>query len=439
MTRAWAWFAASRFASGVGLSLLAVPAIALVSKFIGLVREAMLTKLLGLGGSLDLFVIFTTIPIYAQAYILGPFGVAFYASLTTPGASAWALARRLAGWLLLGGFAVAGITLIFAFLLKSRIEADSLSSGIYAAIATACALSVPLALICGLAICLLHAVKRHSSAVLLSVSQPWVFVALLLLIDQAWRGGLFAPIGFAFAASFAVAAGLCLVFALRWRDRPAGEEIADTASFRRHLGYASLETTGFFANQLATMFFAGLTGAGGIAANGLAARVMLTPLTLLLTPLSPILQNIYRSAAPDRRRRLFVRAYALSLAAVSFLIMAVVYFGEDVVRLFFQRGAFDAADTARVSALLLPYGLYVICIAANQLCAAVAFISGTGKSYTLTMLANYGVGNLLKFPALTAYGLEGVIWACVATEGAAAIANGWRQFARHRAERETGR
>jgi peptidoglycan biosynthesis protein MviN/MurJ (putative lipid II flippase) len=118
------------------------------------------------------------------------------------------------------------------------------------------------------------------------------------------------------------------------------------------------------------------------------------------------------------------------LLLIALSMVVIVYFGEDVIRLFFQRGAFDAGDTARVVALLLPYCIYVIFIASNQLCAAVAFVSGDGKFYTGVMLTNYAVSNLLKIPMLAHGGIEGVIWAAAAAEGAAALANIWRQFFR---------
>lgn len=424
------------FASGVALSLLLVPAIAGLSRLVGLVREVLLSKLLGLGAALDLFVIFTTVPTYALAYIMGPFGIAFYASLSGDG-SPRALMRRLAPWALGGGALIALAVFAAAAFYEPRIRmAGEVGAG-YWPIALGGALIVPMAVLIGLRICLLHAEKKHNTAIWLSMVQPWIFVALLLGLDLALLAVALWPVGLAYVGSFILAVAIAAIVARRVGGGPlAAEPPADIQAFKANIGLTTLETGGFFANQLLTMFFAGLTGAGGIAANGLVARIMLTPLSLLLSPLFPVLQNACRDKTAAERRRIFLRSYVAGVSLVAALTAGIVLFGDDAIRLLLQRGAFGPEDTARVAALLLPYCVYVILIAANQLCAVMAFASNDGKAYTFIMLGNYVGGNLLKIPMLAHYGLSGVIWAAAASEGVAALANGWRRFA---AERESAR
>lgn len=417
----------------ITLSLLFVPAIVALSRLIGLVREALLSKLLGLGAGLDLFVIFTTVPTYALSYVLGPFAVAFYASLNGPGVSVAGLWRRLLPWA--GGIATFAAVLVFiaSALYEPRLRAEGGAVDGYWWIAVGGAATVPAAILIGMAICLLHAQKKHTLAVLLSVAQPWLFVSLLLAVDLTLPSVTLLPVGVSYVLSFLVI--FAAVYGIQGArlTSPASHDGADSlAAFRRNLGMTTVETAGFFGNQLLTMFFAGLAGAGGIAANGLVARIMLMPLSLMLSPLSPILQNAYLGKSAATRRRIFLKAYCGILALVAVSTFAVVIFGTDVVRFFFERGAFTAEDTAKVAALLLPYCVYVIFIAANQLCATAAFVAGEGKAYTVTMIANYVGGNLLKIPMLAHYGLEGVIWAAAISEGAAAVANSWRQFSAHR-------
>ncbi|HEY4135270.1 MAG TPA: lipid II flippase MurJ [Alphaproteobacteria bacterium] len=419
--------------STVRFSFIVVPVIIALSKLLGLVREGLLTKFFGLGPGLDLFILFTTLPNYAMGYVLGPFSVAFYASLAMPGNAAWALLRRLFPWLFYGGLIGGLLAFVAALIIEPRMDMIGLSVGAYAAIAATCAATIPLAVLIGAAVCLLHANKGHTTAVLLTVVQPWGFVLLLLSLDALFEGGIFGPIGLSYTLSFLLALAVaywCVDRSDSQMESTPENQTAAIKSFRGYLGLATVETTGFFANQLLTMFFAGLSGVGGIAANGLAVRVMLTPLTLMVTPLSPILQNLYRRSDEMRRRWIFALAYISILLLIFSSMIVIVYFGDEVIRLFFQHGAFNAEDTARVVALLIPYCVYAMFIASNQLCAAVAFVSGNGKFYTFTMLTNYGVSNLLKIPMLAQFGLEGVIWAAAAAEGAAALANLWRQLFR---------
>lgn len=419
----------TRFATGIGLSLLAVPAIAGLSRLVGLLREALLSKMLGLGAGLDLFVIFTTVPTYALAYILGPFGIAFYASLNGAQITAQGLWRRLLPWMLGGGLFVGVLVFIAAAVYEPRVRmAEGAVTG-YWPVAFGGAAIVPVAVLIGMGICLLHAEKKHTTAISLSVAQPWIFVILLLGIDLLLVSVVLWPVGLAYVGSFLLALLIAAVLLRHGMSGPAASRSADElAVFKGNLGLTTLETSGFFANQLLTMFFAGLTGAGGIAANGLVARIMLTPLSLMLSPLSPVLQNAYRDKTPAARRRIFVRSYAGGLASIALFTAVIVLFGDDVIRLLLQRGAFGPDDTARVAALLLPYCVYVIFIAANQLCAVSAFITGDGKAYTYTMLGNYLCSNLLKIPMVAHYGLSGVIWAAAGTEGVAAVINSWRQL-----------
>jgi putative peptidoglycan lipid II flippase len=407
-----------------------IPAIAGLSRLLGLVREALLSKMLGLGAALDLFVIFTTVPTYALAYMMGPFGIAFYACLSGGQITALGLWRRLLPWTLGGGLFVGVLVFIAAAAYEPRVRmAEEMVAG-YWPIAFGGAAIVPVVVMIGMGVCLLHAERKHGTAISLSVAQPWLFVLLLLGLDLTLLSVALWPVGLAYIGSFLLAMAIAAILLRHSLSGPPGpRRVDELAAFKGNLGLTSLETAGFFANQLLTMVFAGLTGAGGIAANGLVARILLTPLSLMLSPLSPVLQNAYRDKAPAQCRRIFLLSYAGGLSLIASLSVLIVVFGDDVVRLLLQRGAFGPEDTARVAALMLPYGVYVIFIAANQLCAVSAFSSGNGKAYTYTMLGNYLCGNLLKIPMVAHYGLAGVIWAAAATEGVAALINSRRQLA----------
>lgn len=418
-----------RLTSPGGLALLAVPAIVSLSRLIGLLREALLSKLLGLSASLDLFVIFTTVPTYLLAYVMGPFGIAFYASLTRPGITPGGLSRRLMPWLLGGGAMIGVLVFAAAAILEPRLRDGGDPVAGYWPIAFGGGAILPLVAMIGLANCFLHAERKHVTAVALSVAQPWLFVLMLLALDLSLVSVAFWPVGCAYIVSFLLA---FVLVQQGVRQMPAVHGAAmgggELKVLRGNLGLTTVEAGGFFANQLLTMFFAGLSGAGGIAANGLVARVMLMPLSLMIAPFLPILQNAYRGKGPIERRRFFARVFGLGMAAIVLVNVGIVLCGDVIVRLFFERGAFGPEDSARVAALMLPYGVYVVFIAANQLCATAAFISGLGRAYTTTMLANYLCGNLLKIPMLAYGGLTGVIWAAAFAEGLAAAVNSWRQL-----------
>lgn len=95
-----------------------------------------------------------------------------------------------------------------------------------------------------------------------------------------------------------------------------------------------------------------------------------------------------------------VSSYTVMILAVTLPVTAAfIYFSEDIVRLLFQRGAFDRSDTAAVSfvqslsALQIPFFAWSILIVRvlSALNANVVLVYGSGVSLILDILLNYAL------------------------------------------------
>jgi peptidoglycan biosynthesis protein MviN/MurJ (putative lipid II flippase) len=205
---------------------------------------------------------------------------------------------------------------------------------------------------------------------------------------------------------------------------PVDKGRADATNLRpfwRQVRASSVENLGFSFNQLTTVALAARLGPGIATINAVAFRLANLPLAAVGTPLS---QSVQSWLVQDVRNRVAtLRRKLLALEAVWVCIAAVMAIGASmIVKLVYQRGAFTAHDSAAVVQIMTAYMSYFAIMATNQMLARILFALDRGGWYPQAMLPAYCVETLVQILIFHRYGLAGLVWVAVASEGFAAVA-----------------
>jgi peptidoglycan biosynthesis protein MviN/MurJ (putative lipid II flippase) len=212
--------------------------------------------------------------------------------------------------------------------------------------------------------------------------------------------------------------------AVLWPFRKAESAPAPAAGrfpFWQQLGFSSVENVAFNANQMLTLYFAGISGAGAIAANGYASRIAMLALAAIMTPLSQVAQTGIARLHGQERHRHFLQSVKKQLLIAVAIAAGMVLFRNQIITLIYRRGAFHQQDVLATARLLVPYAAYFVVVAMNQLFARHLFVISAGRFYVTCLLGGYLVANLLKTVLVHVAGLEGVLWGSVIGEGAAGL------------------
>lgn len=393
-----------------------------VGKGVGFVREVLISGMFGVSVVTDTFFAIQQLLVFASSYMMGAFNLAFvpaYVKSETANARG-AFLRPLMAVLCIGGI-VASVVLAaldsnqLAFVLGFARASEML--GQFAAIL---AWAVVPTVLVGIAFGVLHGERRHQVATVLgSASSLGMLIALLLyyFLTNSSESRV-AALPWSYLAGMLLAGfAAVIVLAPRLRSVP-NEGSPEFPPFIRALGAASLENVGFNVNQLSNVYFAARLGDGLVAINAFAFRVGMLPLALVTSQLGQIYQGwAARGLAAGRHPPKYV-FFLLCLPSV-FIALAMVVWGEHIVRLVYERGQFGPEQTLQVAALLVPYAAYFVVMSINQLAARHFFVIGKGMSYARLMLSAYGVALIAK--SSVAESVSEIIWACVAAEGAVAV------------------
>jgi putative peptidoglycan lipid II flippase len=169
-------------------------------------------------------------------------------------------------------------------------------------------------------------------------------------------------------------------------------------------------------NLLAIASFASLAGVGALAANGFAMQLMLLPHGLLALSVGTVIfpELARRHASGDtsgfRQQALGAVRTVLFLAIPAALMLGVL--AEPIVRLLFQRGAFDVTSTALTSQALVAYMAGLAAFAAAEILVRTFYAMQDTRTPVwiacVAVLLNIGLG---YFFLQTGSGLAGLAMA----------------------------
>lgn len=389
-----------------------------VGKGVGFVREVLISGLFGVSSVTDAFFSVQQVFVFFNSYMTGAFNLAFvpaYVRNQTVGAG-----RPFLMPLVLWGGGV-GFVLTVAILFLNEESGSALlgfrgENAYLLQFLHVFAWTVLPTVLIGIAFGVLHGEQKHQLATFLGVSSSVGMVSVLLVAMLLEDGHGVSPI--VLPASYLTGvllagAGALAVLIVRLRSK-ADAQRTEYSSFFRSLFASSIENIGFNFNQITNVYFAARLGDGLVAINAFAFRVGMLPLALFSSQLGQIYQAWVARVKADGGRISPIVFFALCIPN-ALIALAMASYGEELVRLIYERGEFTSEHTALVAALVVPYSAYFFVMSVNQLAARHLFVLGAGKEYSVLMIAAYAVAFIGKL--LVAESLSEVVWACVIAEG----------------------
>lgn len=160
-----------------------------------------------------------------------------------------------------------------------------------------------------------------------------------------------------------------------------------------------------------------------------AARLYTLPLSLFGTSVAmAVLPALSRRSAAADSARLGAEMADAWLRALFFLVPSTVAlwgFGEPLVRLVFERGAFTAADTRPVAAVLALYSLGLVAFASVRIFAGAFYALEDSRTPTRLSILALGLNTVLSVLLAWRMGTRGIALASSLAAGVSAVLLGW--------------
>lgn len=388
-------------------------------KLLGLIRELLIASTYGTGEVANTFFAVYQLPVLVSAFLVGPFMLAYvphYAALRDAGGERASL-RRVVRLAFISGAAITCLMVLAAAI----VHVADVGPPWVTSFMLILALSIIPLIIGGLATVVLYARGQPLAGMAVAACGPAVMLiafATLLSVPVAGRE-LVLP----WSATLGWwASGLTGSAVLIRAERGATVSVLPARPVRTlpaQLWASSAETIGFSLNHTITVALAAGLGAGTVAINAYAFRLILFALSTSLSPLHQAIHSWMAQSPRNREGRRVLAAIGAVAALSAAIAAALATFAEPLVAFVYERGAFAEASTALVAGILGPYSLYFAVMGVNQLFARYFFASGDGWRYARVMLATYLLSNAAKAVVAPGYGLAGMIIVAAAFEGAA--------------------
>ncbi|HEY9736606.1 MAG TPA: murein biosynthesis integral membrane protein MurJ [Trichocoleus sp.] len=193
----------------------------------------------------------------------------------------------------------------------------------------------------------------------------------------------------------------------------------------RILGPATFSSGMLQINVFTDLFFASFIP-GTAAALGYANLLVQTPLGIISNViLVPFLPIFARLAAPENWPQLKDRIrQSMMLTALTMLPLGalIITLALPIVRLIYERGAFDLDASAMVTSLLIAYGIGMFVYLARDVLVRVFYALGDGQTPFRISLANILLNAVLDFWFIQWMGAPGLVLATVGVNITSALA-----------------
>jgi putative peptidoglycan lipid II flippase len=194
------------------------------------------------------------------------------------------------------------------------------------------------------------------------------------------------------------------------------------------LGPATLSSGMLQINLYTDLFFASYIP-GAAAGMGYAGLLVQTPLgiisNVILVPLLPVFSRL---AAPENwpelkeRIRQGILLTALTMLPLGALMMTLAF---PIVRVVYERGAFQQNDSQMVGSLLIAYGVGMFVYLARDVLVRVFYALGDGNTPFRVSIVNIFLNGLLDYILIKPLGAPGLILATVTVNFISTIALLW--------------
>lgn len=254
--------------------------------------------------------------------------------------------------------------------------------------------------------------KKFAAAALGPVLIPVCGVLFLLAGPEAWgiRN---------LAAGTVLGAALVVAVLLRCVRRTGANPFATAPALGAEVRGMARESLPLLAGALLTfsipvvdVTMAALLDSGSVAVLSYGEKICSIVLALLATSTGRVLYPYLADQAANHdwigMRRRLVKTAGLIAAAALPITGAILLCADGIVRLLLERGAFDAADSARVAAVMRCQAIQIPFYIAALLGAQVVNALRAGKFLLATTLVNLGLNILLNWLLMQWLGLPGI-------------------------------
>ncbi|MCL4426098.1 MAG: murein biosynthesis integral membrane protein MurJ [Firmicutes bacterium] len=405
----------------IARATLLVTGLSVASKLLGFGRDQLIAMYFGASAVTDAYLVGMTLPGLVAGALGGPLGTPLIPVLTalwTQGTreareKAWRVTSSILNLVLLSSVVITVIGIIFApwavRLLAPGFSGQTLELAILSA-----RILFPSLLFLSLGAIgkvILNSAREFTLPALAPIAQNLLLIAALVFFA---RFGLLALlVGMLLATTWQVVALLPWFFQsgfrYHWQVDIKSPEI-------RRVGRLALPLLlGALVGQIYLVVDRGLASRlseGSIAALSFADKIRQVPLGIFVAALSTVLFPVLSEMAARRDWPQFKDTIAMGLRLVAMITVpsavGLIVLRVPIVRLLFQRGAFDAADTASTAAALLYYSLGMMAMAGGTVTSAAFFsLQDTRTPVILGILAG-GSNVLLDFLLVSPMGHRGL-------------------------------
>ena len=197
------------------------------------------------------------------------------------------------------------------------------------------------------------------------------------------------------------------------------------SAFAWQLGASSIENVGYSTNQMLILYFMTSAGTGSISANNCASRIGLIGFSLLVQPLSQLMQaQLCKTTGPAQKKTFHTYLTLVGASTVVFAAL-ICAFRYRFSAFIYMRGKFSATALDQVAALLPAWLCYFVVLSLNVIAGQFLFRIGKGPRFTRNMLCGYTFANCVRFATVSVMGAPWIIWCSVLGDGSALLVNLW--------------
>lgn len=364
--------------SAIARATVLVTLLTIGSKVLGFVRDQVIALYFGASGQTDAYVVAMAIPNIISALVVSAVGTAFLPMFTErltkdDEDGAWALSDSV--FSLVGGLGLLIVVLgVAAAPWLVRLMAPGFTGATFAQAVTATRIIFPGALFVVLAApvkSVLNSRHHFAAPVAGPIVQNVAILAGLVLFVGLGRMGIS---GLAIGLALGMALNLGVQAPALWRGGFRYRRRLDLHSpvVRRTLALAAPMIASSLLAQVSLLVDRGLASglpAGSIAALSFADKLRQLPLGIFATTVATVIYPTLAEFAARGDRQGLSEAVGTGLRLVLLLTLpaavGLAVLREPIVRLLFQRGAFDAAATASTAVAVLYYAIGMVGLAGN--------------------------------------------------------------------------
>lgn len=401
-----------------------IASLTVISKILGLIRDLVIAHYFGTSMMADAFnlaYLFTGNVFIIFGGIGGPFYSAVVAKLPklqdTPHI-AWEFIKHIIIKASLALFLVsAGLYFFKSYLLKFFVDYAEKPEYFNLTLLNIDIL-LPLVLICGpigIIFAILNCYKKYVEPSLSPAVVNVALIATVFLMGDSMSGlalaigtsvGGILSLGFQFPSLIRIKSKIGTL-------KASAEDILKPKSDYYHILYPALLSTGMA--QLMVFvdgFFCKGLAEGSWTSLVLANRLIQMPLGVLLTaflvPLYPRITALIGDDNLAEVKRLLIKALKILSAIIIPGIIIGSFFAEDLIRLVFERGAFDARSTMMVSSVFFYISFSALPFVFRDSFTRTLYSFGDSKTPLYVMIAGIILKVILNFFLVERMGLEGI-------------------------------